>query len=102
MMAFEDWLNRKPTGPAPKKRLPVFSAKRAKEGAEYRRKRVAYLTRHPTCQACGKRRAEHIHHKAGRHGGKYLDESSWMAVCFLCHNVIHAHPKEARALGYLE
>ena len=32
----------------------------------------------------------------------YLVQSTWLAVCRNCHDWVHAHPKESRALGYLK
>jgi hypothetical protein len=40
-----------------------------------------------------------IHHKKGR--GKYLlDETTWMAVCRVCHAQIENNPEWAKAKGY--
>jgi len=29
-------------------------------------------------------------------------KSTWLAVCRNCHDWVHSHPKESRALGYLK
>ena len=46
-------------------------------------------------------RSTDIHHKAGRSGENYLDETTWMAVSRQNHDKIHKHPKWARERGYL-
>jgi hypothetical protein len=42
-----------------------------------------------------------VHHRAGRSGTNYLDESTWLAVCRAEHEFIHQHPSEARRRGWL-
>lgn len=44
-------------------------------------------------------KATDVHHKAGRTGDNYLDESTWLAACRSCHMWIETHPKEAREMG---
>lgn len=87
-------------------RLRPVSKKRRGENSYYSKKRVAFLERFQWC-ACavvlfGKpKRATEIHHKEGRAGTRYLDEATWLPVCRDSHVWIHAHPKEARARGWL-
>jgi hypothetical protein len=106
----KDWLARKPKGKAKRKRIPATSTKRAKQLAIYRKKRAAYLFFHPYCEAWAiiwpslakhNPRSTEIHHCGGRIGEKLNDESLWLAVGRDAHNWIHAHPKEARAIGLL-
>ena len=112
----KDWLARKPKGKAKRKRIPAMSAKRKGEAREYSRKRKAFLEEHPDCnvwfpawvQGMGywampvcERKSTDVHHKAGRLGGNYLDETTWLPVCRACHNWIHTNPNAARALGLL-
>jgi hypothetical protein len=103
-------------------RLKPMSKKRRKDSAIYSKKRKAFLEAHPFCavwvEAAATRirvlreaglgigdirplRSCDIHHKAGRSGANYLDESTWMAVSREGHDWIHAHPSEARAKGWL-
>lgn len=91
----------------------------------YAKKRKAFLEAHPYCQIWMARhagivrdetsgdvvgfmlggvppdRSSEVHHKAGRTGKNYLDESTWMAVSREGHTWIHEHPSEARARGWL-
>lgn len=102
-------------------RLSPVSKKRKREARTYTAKKKAFLQAHPWCQAflshaqvnedypgavamavlLGCPRSVDIHHKAGRTGSNYLDESTWMAVSRLAHDWIHTHPKEARKRGWL-
>ncbi len=111
------------------KRLSPVSKKRRKESAIYLKKRAAFLEAHPFCEVWlqnngielvdvpdgldgtfsiisdGKTktapRSTEVHHTAGRTGENYLDESTWMAVSRQAHEWLHAHPREARAKGWL-
>ncbi len=104
--SLQEWLNRKPAGPKPKRRVKPVSKKRKKESVAYAKRRKAYLAAHPLC-ACSMslfgyhQRADQIHHKAGRLGPNYLDESTWLAVCRESHEWIHAHASKARANGWI-
>jgi hypothetical protein len=121
MQTLSQWLKRKPTGPKARKpmkrgsRIRPMSARRQRQAKAYSLLRSAFLKAHPYCQAwariiaahpeaklpkVGPRSAE-VHHKAGRHGGFYLNTDTWLAVSRSAHNWIHDHPKEARALGLL-
>ncbi len=109
MKTLQEWLDRKPAGPAQKKpiarraRVKRVSERRRKEGAEYAKKRKAFLAARPRCEAAPlacRQPSTDVHHRAKR-GRNYLDESTWIAVCRTCHDWIHAHPKEARELGLL-
>lgn len=68
---------------------------------DYAVKRVAFLERHPWCAVLPRRRANQVHHMRGRHGALLLDERYWLAVSQAGHNWITAHPKQARARGFL-
>lgn len=78
-----------------------MSAKRQAAAKEYATKRTAFLKSKPACERCQRRPSRDIHHKAGRHGTNYLDESTWAALCRYCHMEIHDHPSEARRTGWL-
>ncbi len=123
MQTLQQWLDRKPAGPKPKKRVRQVSKKRAREGKAYSLLRAAFLKAHPRCQAfetilwgasvgttpskdgwlenIAPPLATDIHHKAGRYDGNYLNTDTWLAVCRLSHRWIHANPKKARELGLL-
>ena len=45
--------------------------------------------------------AEHRHHKRRRSQGGSDDRSNLLLCCHACHGWVHAHPREARALGFL-
>jgi hypothetical protein len=127
MKPLAQWLDRKPAGPAKRKRLPAFSARRKKDGAVYTKLRREFLAAHPFCQVwiatmrldeaaviqwdgiyCTLNgafrfapRATEIHHKAGRYGGNYLNVTTWAAVCRDSHRWLHDNPKLAKAEGWL-
>jgi hypothetical protein len=92
-------------------RLSPVSKKRSAAMREYAKKRKAFLALHPYCEvtlalsifrfAWSLRTATEVHHKAGRTGNNYLDESTWMAVSREGHRWIHDNPSEARRLGWL-
>lgn len=42
-----------------------------------------------------------LHHRHGRGPSGYLNELTWLSVCRICHDWIHAHPHKARSLGLL-
>lgn len=128
MKSFEEWLQRRPAGPKPKKplkrggspkrkcRLGQVSAKHAKALREYYARRRAYLERNPWCEAgtiitraklpesysvprCTVASTQ-IHHMRRR--GPYLnDESTWCGCCADCHRWIETHAQKARELGLL-
>lgn len=110
------------------KRTPLrrVSKKRAKLNKEYTEKRRDFLYLRPLCEIWvelqnareisipllteiyGQRDhnrpvySEDVHHKAGRTGGNFLDDSTWMALSRQAHEWVHKHPKDARALGWLK
>ena len=82
--------------------LNPVSAKRKITGRIYARQASAFKKAHPVCQVCYCSPTADVHHTAGRYGGNYLEESTWLAVCRECHNKIHDNPIRARALGWLK
>ena len=46
-------------------------------------------------------RSDTLHHRKGRNGSNYLDESTWMALDSRGHDKIHLNPGWAYANGYL-
>ena len=69
---------------------------------EYAGVRTNFLEANEVCQVCFANQATDIHHKLslGR-GGKLNDTTIFLAVCRVCHDWIHRHPKEAEQQGYL-
>ena len=127
MKTLTEWLARKPTGPAPRRRIKPMSAKRKVAAKSYSAQRAKFLAAHPYCQVFIARtgldeealiqwqgcyrdafgvfsRAPEscdVHHKAGRTGTNYLDQSTWLAVSRHEHEWIHAHPSLAREAGWM-
>lgn len=88
-----------------KKPKPIAkkSAKRTEEEKIYIKKSKLFLEARMLCEVKGcKRRSEDVHHKAGRTGSLYLDESKWLAVCRAHHAYIEVHPTWAKENGYSE
>lgn len=90
--------------PSVQKRLPSRSPKKIKQDQIYSQKRKEFLTLKPMCEAhipgvCLQVAGE-VHHKKGRVGDLYLDETHWLAVCRGCHYWIEMRPEAAKALGF--
>jgi hypothetical protein len=88
-------------------KIPQVSSKRKKKDAEYLKLRQRYLTDFSLCQIAVKDcsiNATDVHHTyaGANRDAFYLVQSTWLAVCRNCHDWVHAHPKESRALGYLK
>lgn len=90
----------------PKPRAPIrkVTAKRAKANREYSTARLIHLEAHPFCERClrdGQQIiATDIHHLAGRDGERLIDSENFLSTCRTCHEWLHAHPQEAKQLGY--
>lgn len=81
----------------PRKPLAAVSKAMKPKNALYVKARAKYMADNPFCE-CG-RVAVHCHHLAGRSGlNRYRHFKS---VCQRCHDMIHAHPREAREIGLL-
>jgi len=89
--------------PTKKKPLSPRSSKKEKLDVVYSILRKNYLSNHPMCEArfevCSFD-ASDIHHKKGRVGDLYLNDTEFMSVCRECHRYIHDNPKLAKELGY--
>ena len=88
-------------------KIPQVSSKRKKKDAEQLKLRQRYLTDFSLCQIAVKGcdiNATDVHHTyaGANRDAFYLVQSTWLAVCRNCHDWVHAHPKESRALGYLK
>jgi len=97
--------NTKPT--VLRKKIPPRSSKKMKEDIEYSKKRKSFLLAHPMCEArisnCTGNSSEVHHTYVGSNRSKYfLVEETWIAICRNCHNWIHEHSKEARAINLLK
>lgn len=88
-----------------KKAKSKVIAKRSDKGkAEdlvYAAKRLKFLKLNTKCVVFPLLASNQIHHKAGRLGKNYLDESTWLAVSFEGHNWIHNNDALAREKGWL-
>lgn len=84
------------------KPLSPKSSKKEKLDVAYSILRKKHLEYHPLCQAklpgCSLT-ATDIHHKHGRVGELYLDQSQFISICRTCHTWIHNNPKEAKELN---
>ena len=77
------------------------------EDQEYLKLRERFLTQNHLCQiavsGCTNGATDVHHTYAGANRDAfYLVQSTWLAVCRNCHDWVHNHPKESRALGYLK
>jgi len=68
--------------------------------AQYNKQRIPFLDKHFICEACNLAPATQIHHRAGR-GRKLLNEATWLAVCFGCHDWIHRNPSFSYVTGMM-
>jgi hypothetical protein len=110
-----------------KRRKPIrrVSKKRASAMVEYRRRRLAFLEKHPLCQVwlletfdncrplqelewmyknqggVGCPKATEIHHTKKPKATYLNDESTWLAVCREMHDKIESNKSWAREKGYL-
>ena len=120
MKTLSEWLERKPSGPKPKKRLKrtgrirQVSKKMARKLAVYRVKREKFLAERDRCEIgpvlwnanilesnCEYSGVE-VHHVARRLGENLNDERTWLATCQNCHRYCESHANIARQLGLLK
>jgi len=88
-----------------KKPIRKVSEKQKERNRIYTALRTSYLYMHPICEVEGCNfKSRDIHHKYdGADRQKYfLNDSTWMAVCRVCHRWIHEHSIEAKEKGYLK
>lgn len=85
------------------KQIKKKSDKKVLEDRLYTIVRKKYMNENPNCQVntpeCTTVGIE-IHHTAGR-GINTNNVDTFLTVCRVCHNYIHANPKWARELNYL-
>lgn len=100
---------RQPGKPMKRTALKQVSDGRRAERAIYLRRRKVFLAARPLCEAYriiwppGRvvPAATEVHHKFGRLGSNFLDESTWIAVASVSHQFIHNNARKARTLGLL-
>lgn len=89
--------------PTAKKPMRLQSSKIVKLNVAYSVLREQFMKNHPLCQAripgCNIN-ATDIHHKKGRVGNLFLDDSEFLAVCRMCHTWIENNPAEAKLLDF--
>lgn len=92
--------------PKPRKRLRYVSQSQAARLKRYKAIRATFLEQHPFCVRCLadgiETPATDVHHVFGRDGDRLFDESNFLPVDRYCHEWLHAHPQEARALGWMQ
>jgi len=91
----------------PKNIIPLVSSKKKKQDQEYLKLREKYLSDYDLCMVvvsgCSHKATDVHHTYAGSNRAAfYLVQSTWKAVCRNCHDWIHAHPQEARLMGWLK
>lgn len=59
-------------------------------GMRWRDVRDRYLKGHPTCERCGRNKAEVVHHIVPKRQGGSDDPINLQALCTLCHAQVHA------------
>lgn len=116
MQDFASWLERKPAGPKPRKRIPRVSKRKQRQLPEYEAAKKAHLRDNPVCQIgpiimeAGHKvrcnyRAVSVHHVRGRIGKLLCDRRYFLSACDgECHIPwIHTtHKDEAKRLGLLQ
>lgn len=81
--------------------IKKVSEKMQKKLGVYARKKKEYIKDHPICEFEGCQcKSKDIHHKKGKIGDLYTDETYFMAVCRDHHIWIERNPNEAKRLGY--
>lgn len=83
---------------------PTQKQRRAAKDRQYTVRRRVFLAEHPTCAAAlpdlCTGQATQVHHRRGRVGADYLDETTWMGACLRCHMWIEAHRTESFERGW--
>lgn len=103
------WSRHKPSKASKPTAVPLraVSQKRKKQDEAYSKLRRRYLEEHPLCKVkvsgCSNT-ATDVHHKfsGDDRAVYYLIQSTWMPACRNCHDWIHAHPADARTMGWLK
>ena len=88
-------------------KIPQVSSKKKKKDQEYLKLRERYLTENHLCMVkvtgCTNGATDVHHTFAGSNREAfYLVQSTFLSVCRNCHDWIHAHPAEARTMGWLK
>lgn len=87
--------------PNPKKPINKVSDKRKVENLKYLAQRIVFLGKKEN-QICPitKTPTTDVHHKKGRRGSLYLDETYWVALSREGHKFVEEHPEWAKENGY--
>lgn len=85
----------------PKKSIPKVSDKRKVENLKYLAQRIVFLGKKEN-QICPitKTPTTDVHHKKGRTGSLYLDETYWVALSREGHKFVEENPEWAKENGY--
>src|SRR5690606_27298537 len=90
--------------PLPKASKPIrkVGKEMAKRLPVYYRKKAIYMAEHEYCEVlgCGAK-ATDCHHKEGREGDLLTDETKFMAMCRMHHDMCKTHPEWAEQNGYI-
>lgn len=83
------------------KAIPKFSDKRKVENLKYLAQRIVFLGKKEN-QICPitKTPTTDVHHKKGRTGSLYLDETYWVALSREGHKFVEENPEWAKENGY--
>ncbi len=86
---------------APKKPLNKISDKRKIDNLKYLAQRIVFLGKKEN-QICPitKTPTTDVHHKKGRVGSLYLDETHWVALSREGHKFVEEHPEWSKENGY--
>jgi hypothetical protein len=82
-------------------KIPRVSKKRSKDEKIYTARRIVFLSKpeNKLCPITGEKTTE-VHHKKGRVGSLFLDETFWLAVSRKGHQMIEENPEWAKENGY--
>jgi len=82
--------------------IKPISKKRSKENKIYLAKRIVFLIKpeNKYCPVFPSQKTTEVHHKKGRIGTLYLDETFWLAVSSDGHKWIENNPIEAKKRGF--
>lgn len=101
--AEKEWQKDKVLGTVKKtpKPIPKVSEKRKVEDLKYYAQRVVFLGKpeNKICPITGTHTTD-VHHKKGRVGSLYLDETYWIALSREGHKYVEENPEWAKKNGY--
>jgi len=83
-------------------KIKKVSDKKKAQDLVYSAKRLKFLKENPVCSLYKDKPATTIHHKKGRLGSNYLDESTWVGLSFEAHVYVEMNPEWAKENGFSE